>query len=222
VRFLGAEDWYAAGSFWVSVLVGVAGIVIGAVGAVAALRGQKQPKRRLVYGLPEVTPMLAAPDGVRADLELRHRGEVLKEPFLASVLLACQGNTDIASGDFDQQEPIQLDLGVDIIAILGTATRPEGLRAPTVRVDGTALMVGPSFFARQQTLLLTVLVDGEPALTMESSVVAAIPERLEDVARREQRFQDMVDIAVAAVPFPIGVSRLLLQSFVRAAERLGK
>jgi len=67
-----AVHWYASGIFWAAVGVVVAVLVGVATVLVAYIVGF--PRRRLLFGMPVAAAMLAAPVGVRGDLELRHRG----------------------------------------------------------------------------------------------------------------------------------------------------
>ena len=72
-----AAGWYASGTFWAG-----AGAVAGILGAVAVVWVTLTvgfPRRRLFYRMQAVAPLMVAPEGVRAELELRHRGKLLTD-----------------------------------------------------------------------------------------------------------------------------------------------
>src|ERR1017187_8560086 len=69
-----AGGWYTSGTFWASAGVVVAVLADVAVVWVTLTAGFP---RRLYFGLRAAAPLLAAPAGIRGDLELRHRGTAL-------------------------------------------------------------------------------------------------------------------------------------------------
>src|SRR5258708_35624925 len=82
------------------------------------------PRRRLSYGMPVVTPLLNAGTDVRQGLEVRRDGVVLADPHVLEVVLASRGRLDIPSTAFDKDRPLILDVGAPILDVLqspGTA-----------------------------------------------------------------------------------------------------
>lgn len=165
-----AGEWYTSGTLWAAGAVVVA-LLVGILTVVVTYM-VGFPKRRLLYGVPVATPLLTTPDGVlRGELELRHRGELLTEPHVVELKLLSKGRKDIPSTAYDGGAPIRLDVGARIIEILQTSSTPSTLAPPRVAVDGTALAIGPSLLGRHQGISFTLLVEGSPCLTLESSLV---------------------------------------------------
>jgi hypothetical protein len=143
------------------------GFIAPAVSYMAAF-----PKRRLLYGMPVVAPMLTAPSGVRGDLELRHRGTLLTEPHVLEVQLLSRGRKDIPSSAYDGNVPIRLDVGAMIIEVLQTNSEPSPLPAPRVTIDGTALEIGPALIGKRQKISITILAEGSsPQLNCQASLI---------------------------------------------------
>lgn len=159
-----AAAWYTSGIFWAGAGVVVAVVAVAATVWVTLAVGF--PRRRLYYGL------LAAPDGMRSDLELRHRGTLLADPHILTVELLSRGRKDITSDDFHDQQPLRLDVGARIVEVLKTASEPETVITPKVATDGTALEIGPSLISRRHKITTTVLTDGgTPFVTCQSPLI---------------------------------------------------
>jgi hypothetical protein len=159
-----AGEWYNSGTFWSAAAVVVA-LLVG-IATVAVTYLTRFTRQQLAYGLRTVVPLLTAPEGVRDDLELRHRGISLEHPHLVEVVLAGRGRRDIPRAAFDNDEPIRLDLRVQIVELLQvTATdSASATPIPPARVDATALLIGPALIGRRQRLVLSCLVEGRPSL----------------------------------------------------------
>ena len=127
------------------------------------------PKRRLSYALRLVTPLLAT--GAAKDLELRHHDAVIAEPHVLEIELASRGRRDIPSSAFDGGEPIRLDVGTPIVALLQVTSEPAFLTFPKVAVEGTSLNIGPSLIGpRQKVVLIALIKGGSPRLSWRSSL----------------------------------------------------
>ena len=176
-----AVHWYASGTFWTAAGVVVAVLVGIATVLVAYIVGF--PRRRLLYGMPVTAAMLAAPDGVRSDLELRHKGTVLTAPRVLEVRLVSRGRKDIPSSAYDGGKPLRLDVGARIVEVLQVTSEPSSIPAPKMTVDGTSLTIGPSLIGKRQKIAFTLLTDGgQPYLMCQSSLI--------DVQVREQGPED--------------------------------
>jgi hypothetical protein len=152
---------YTSGAFW-----GVAaGVIVGLLGIAATvwvtLRAAN-PKRRLLYSMPVVTPLLN-PRPNLPDIEVRRAGNVLANPHVVSVQLTSRGRRDIAREAFDGEKPLCLDVGVPIVECLKVTTSPPDRLEPSWNIDGSRLLIGPnvSLISRRQTIDVSLLVDGE-------------------------------------------------------------
>jgi hypothetical protein len=165
-----AGEWYSSEPFW----AGVGALATLAVGGLTAWVAYTIgfPRRRLLYYVRTETPLLTAPDGVRDDLELKHRGRLLERPYVIELVIVGRGRRDIPRDAFDNGEPIRLDLGVPIVELLQSTTSDSDSSRPVpqVRVDGTALAVGPVLIGRRQELVLSALVEGKPSLRCEAAL----------------------------------------------------
>lgn len=168
-----AGAWYSSGTFWTG--AGAAATLVVGLATVAVTYLTRFARQRLEYNLRTVAPLLSAPDGVRDDLEVRHRGAKLEHPYIAEVVLAGSGRRDIPRTDFDNGDPIRLDLSAPIVELLRVQATDtaSATPAPPVRVDGSALLVGPALIGRRQRIVITALVEGEPDLCCEAPLANA-------------------------------------------------
>jgi hypothetical protein len=174
-----ADAWWTSGTFWAAAGVFVA-LAVGIAAAAVAWVVGVPPKRRMMYGMPLAAPMLVAPQGVRGELELRHRGVPLDAPHVVELKLVNRGRRDIPTSAFDNGTPITLDTGAKIIELLQTTSDPSTIPAPEVTVAGTALKVGPGLIGRRQRITYTVLVDGTLDLKYQGTLQDVDVRQLSD------------------------------------------
>lgn len=162
-----ADEWYASDVFWAAVGA-LAALVLGLAGVVITYR-VGTPKRRLWYGIHRSTRLLAEESGRVPELEFRHRGAVLEDPYLVEFRIVSRGRQDIPSTSYDAGQPIAFDMGVPILRVLETESQPVTSPSPRMALDSTVIKVGPSLLKKRHMVTYTLLVDGRPELT---SVVA--------------------------------------------------
>lgn len=143
-----ADKWYASATFWTA--TGVVVALLAVVATVLVTYMVSFPKRRLLYGMPVVAPLLRAPADARQDLELLYRGEALAAPHVLEIELISRGRKDTPSSAYDSAKPMRLDVGARIVGVLRTTSHPESLSVPKVIVDGQSLMIGPSLIGKRQ------------------------------------------------------------------------
>src|ERR1039458_175888 len=153
-----AGGWYTSGTFWAG--AGVVVAVLAAVAVVWVTLAAGFPRRRLYFGLLAAAPLLAAPAGMRGDLELRHRGTALADPRVVTVELVSRGRRDIPSQAYNDRQPLVLDVGARIVEVLQVTSEPGILPPPQVIPDGTSLKIGPSLIGRRQQITINILIDG--------------------------------------------------------------
>lgn len=161
-----AETWYNSGTFW-----GVAGIVVavvvGAIGVWAAFRAA-DPRQVVTWKLRAVVPLLTRGNlhGVGDTLEIRLDGKALDDPRTVDILMRNQGKRDISTAAFDQLRPLRLELGTPIAKLLRTESTPPEFKSLGVEVHDTAIDIGPGLFKRGQSMVISLLVDGDhPQIT---------------------------------------------------------
>ena len=89
---------------------------IGAILALLALlvslwiyRGQKV-RKFLVWDARTIVPLISVHKSVQEELEIKFRGQVVKEAYMASIMLANRGNSPITQQDYDGDIIIQIHL----------------------------------------------------------------------------------------------------------------
>jgi hypothetical protein len=150
--------FYTNGTFWAG-----AGTVAGVVGTMAVIWVTLRvgsSKRRLLYSMPVVTPLLNERPGMPRDVEVRRAGQLLTYPQIVNIELTSRGRRDITRDAFDGGEPLRLDVGVPIVECLQVKISPSDRPEPLCKIDGAKLLVGPSLISRRQTLVFSLLVDG--------------------------------------------------------------
>ncbi|MEV6904959.1 hypothetical protein [Amycolatopsis sp. NPDC051372] len=159
-----AESWYESQLLW-SVTAVVVAIVLGVPAIVVAVCAL--PRRRLTYTVLSDIPLLSR--SVSGSLEVRHEGRVGDDPRVVTVVLVGSGRQDIPSSGFDQGRPLVLDFAVPIVELLtAQSASPSLVPAPQVRMDTTALLVGPSLISKRHVLTYSVLVDGQADLACQA------------------------------------------------------
>ncbi|HSV65843.1 MAG TPA: hypothetical protein VLJ59_08060 [Mycobacteriales bacterium] len=165
-----AEHWYSSGTLWTAIGVFVA-LLIG----VPTFLVTWVPRQRLYYRAAPATPLVAP--GMRgvADLEIRHDGRLLADPFLVEVKLTARGRRDIPSSAFDQGRSLVFDLSAEIVKVMQVRCSPVSSLTPPVTYEGSSLRIGPELIGRSQTTTISVLVDGDqPSLVCTQPVLAQV------------------------------------------------
>jgi hypothetical protein len=62
--------------------------LLGVAVAILVARNVRLPKRRLDYGIAEITPLINPNSSIQDDLELRHKGTLLTRPQLITIRVA--------------------------------------------------------------------------------------------------------------------------------------
>src|ERR1019366_8824739 len=198
-----AGGWYASGTFLAG--AGVVVAVLGAVAVVWVALAVGFPRRRLYFGLRAAAPLLAAPAGMRGDLELYHRGTALADPRVVTVELVSRGRKDIPSEAYDDRQPLVLDAGARIVEVLQVTSGPGILPAPRITIDGTTLKVGPSLIGRRQEITINVLTDGgEPSLACQSPLIDVQVRQRTEGSPQQWPWWTVVVTAVTAVAVAAG------------------
>jgi hypothetical protein len=150
-------------------IVTALGTLLAGIGAILVLLAAG-PRYRLRYG-----PLKSRPDG---------------EKWKANIYLASRGRRDITRKAFDEDRPIELDIGVRILDADCSWNSQSFTRAVAFRPDGTLLLVGPDLIGRRQDLCFTVTTDEKPErVACQASLI--------DVSIRRQRLTPFTRYALA-------------------------
>ncbi|MFJ3984874.1 hypothetical protein [Streptomyces fungicidicus] len=210
-----AESWYESASFWQFVITTLVAMAIGALGAFATLRASN-PKRRLSYRTLINTSLLATSTRQASHLSVTHGGTVLQRPRLIEVELRNTGRRDITAAMFHGGDPIRIDLGVDVIAVLDVEVDPDSTTPPRVVAAGTSVEVHPTLLARRQTVVISILVDGR-----RSELACQVP--LVDVQIRQAREPgDLNSAAASRLAMRVGVAGGVLSTLALLGSQLGR
>jgi hypothetical protein len=149
---------------------------------------------------------------MKNELEVRHRGQPLSQPYIVTVMVVSKGRKDISSDSFDGGQPIVANLGVPIIQELrfDAATKSRGVPVPKVVIDGTRVLVGPSMLAKRHTLTFTALVEGEPSLSSEIPIL--------DIRRLDKPPTPAIRLEVPKAVVLVGISLVLFYMITQPRE----
>jgi hypothetical protein len=164
--------WWAAAGHWYTsaTFLTVLGLVVSLLSSVGTWLTlvAMNPKRRLLFGIRAVVPMVTAPEELRNDLQVFHRRTRLTEPRLVEIQFVGRGRRDIPASLFEG-EPIRLAVGPQIVRVLKVTSSEPSRPLPKVVPDGTSLLIRPSVIGKRQEICINLLVDGpQPQLTWQS------------------------------------------------------
>jgi hypothetical protein len=209
--------FWASGTFWAG-----AGTVAGVLGTAAVVWVTLTvgfPRRRLSYWLRVSAPLLAAPHGMRSDLELRRRAravgespgapdgwQVLSDPRVVTIDLTSRGRRDIPSEAFNDRQPLQFDVGAPVVEVLQVTSGQADRPALPVIADGSLLSIGPGLIGKRQEITITVLTDGgEAALTCHGNPFIDVQVRRRPRESASTRVTAVPAFAVAVPAFAVAV-----------------
>lgn len=147
-------------------------------------------RKRISYKLELSTPLIH--ESAKSDSSLtvrygkRFGKRALKDPHIAQIRLSNTGRKDVRSNDFDQATPLQLDLGVKIVALLKVACSLEDMPDPKLSVTEKRLNVGPSLIPHHATIDFVLLVDGPCTALTPKNPFAGV--RLKQDVVKEQKY----------------------------------
>jgi hypothetical protein len=156
--------WYMSGTLWAIAAV-LVGVVVGIITVWATFRSAS-PRRRLYVGLSSITPLLDRTGKELEGLEVRHKGSPLRDPYFVTVEIISRGRRDIPRTNFDG--PIEIDLSVDVVALLEAQSfaKPLTVPGPMYLTTARGVQVQPALIARNHRLTYSLLVNGEPNLIL--------------------------------------------------------
>lgn len=139
-------------------MIGVAEVLIGAIGLVAALVIYRWQRQRKGLGVAVLTsrPLLTAPSPF--GVSVHHDGKEVSEPRLVILRIANTGNVPIGTTDFERP----LSIGFAYCQVLSaevTGVRPDDL-TPTLRTDGSTVTIDPCLLNPTDLIEVQCLLDG--------------------------------------------------------------
>lgn len=126
-------------------------------------------RKRMSYELELSTSLIHESARSNSNLTVRYgkmyNRKPLQHPYIVRIRLSNTGRKGVKSSDFDQATPLQLELGVKIVALLKITCSLEDMPDPKWSVSGGRLNIGPSMFPRRAVVHFVLLADG-PCLAL--------------------------------------------------------
>ena len=168
-------DWATVG-----VIAAVVGLPLAALATWATIR-TIPPKRRL--GIEMTPTRLFTRDkasGAADRLSISHATfGVLADPTVVRLSIRNTGRAAISSALYDRDTPIKLHPGVKILELLEASNALTTQVGPPAEIADEILSVGPGLIGQQEWLTYELLVDGDPHLTIEHSLIDVEVEEID-------------------------------------------
>jgi hypothetical protein len=150
-------------------MIGVAEVLIGAVGLVAAFFIYRWQRQRKGLGVAVLTdrPLLMTPSPFA--VTVHHDGKVVGEPWLIVLRIANTGNVPIEASDFERPLSITFPYS-EVLSAEVTGVRPVELTA-TLRTDGPTVTLDPCLLNPTDLIEVQCLLDGSHDLQVECRAV---------------------------------------------------
>lgn len=173
-------DWATVG-----VIAGVVGVLLAALATWATIR-TIPPKRQL--GIEMTSTRLFTRDeasGAADRLTISHATfGVLADPTVVRVSIRNTGRAAISSALYDGGAPVKLHFGVKILELLEASNALTTQVGPPADIIEETLSIGPGLIGQQEWLTYELLVDGDPQLSIEHSLIDVEVEELDPTEER--------------------------------------
>ncbi|MGW5333596.1 hypothetical protein [Streptomyces bauhiniae] len=158
-----AGEWWENVNVWAIVVAAGIALLVGWLGAWATYRSAN-PKLRLTWWLRVNSPLIP-PSYATSRITVNAAGVQLAAPRIVEFELTNAGRKDITSSMFHNNETIVIDLGVPIVTLLASESRPDGASPSLVfpPTKPSQFEVEPSHIARGQSVTFRLLADGPEA-----------------------------------------------------------
>ncbi|MET0702356.1 MAG: hypothetical protein ABWY93_22100 [Mycobacterium sp.] len=149
-------------------IVAVAGLVLTALGGLAAVFYARQGRRRneLVVSVKSQPMIVERDTKAGSAISLRYDDTVVADPHLLTAVVECLGPKDITSADFDQGKPLRIAFGVPMIALL----RCDGLDVAE-QYRATSIDVPPTLLPKGKTFIVSAITDGAPHAHVDAALI---------------------------------------------------
>jgi hypothetical protein len=173
---------YSSSIFWsvIAAILALAQVILGIlVFVIPWIFG----RRIITYVLRAAEPLIHFPVNVTPDLQVTHHGKPVENPHIIVVGLSYRGRKDLRSETFDKGEPLCVDVGSKITALIRSTFTPSIAPTPAVKVNDTRIEIGPSLIRKRLAMEFVVLTDGPDAVLNLYSPLA-------DVKIRQQKQEE--------------------------------
>ncbi|MFD3676451.1 hypothetical protein [Streptomyces sp. NPDC058613] len=170
------------------------------MGTLAVYYGRKAlfpPKRQLTYLMERSSPILdrSALDPGNNAIEVRRNGVPLIDPHLVVVWAKNTGRHAIASEQFDQGRPLELDLQAPIVELITAEVGGSQSVMSACAISGKSVLFGPELLKRRQAVTFTVLTEGNADLVVREHFIDVKMKDAGHLSRQERFFRAMAEPA---------------------------
>jgi hypothetical protein len=167
------------------------------------------PRRLLTYMLAADTPLLTR--GARRlagdELDVSLGGQALTDPHVIAIQVASRSRRDIRAADFDDQEPLKLDMGTPVLKMLRCYTGGPDMPRIQVDVQDSKLAIGPGLLKYRQAIIVSLLTDGPVTLSCPNPALADVSVRhwSADQAYPHRRARQVLALLTILIVLAIGI-----------------
>jgi hypothetical protein len=126
-------------------------------------------RMRMSYKLVASAPLIHESFKPNRTLIVKYGGKSLRNPHVVQIQVSNPGKRNVPSSAFDGAAPLQIMLGVKIVALISATHSPSWMPEPRVVFRGKRLNIGPSLIERDATIHIALLVDGPCAALMHTT-----------------------------------------------------
>lgn len=196
------SHWFGSNFFW-AVTAGVLALAQVILGLFAIVMPSILARKKITYELLTAEPLINLPADISPSLQVSHDGKPVDNPHVVVVRLVYRGRRDLTSTEFDQGGPLCVDVGIEIKSLLRSSFSPPKQPVPKVKVNGTALDIGPSLIRKRLEMVFVILANG-PAIQLDchgplSNVDIEPLEREEHMLRSINRVKTITGWALLAL-----------------------
>ena len=159
------SHWFGSNFFW-AVTAGVLALAQVILGLFTIVMPSILARQKITYELLAAEPLINLPADISPSMQVSYGGQPVDDPHVVVVRLAYRGRRDLTSAEFDQGTPLCVDVGIEIKALLRSSFSPPKQPVPKVKVNGTALDIGPSLIRKKLEMTFVILANG-PAVQLD-------------------------------------------------------
>ena len=115
-----------------------------------------------------VESLIVARLGRQEQLEVRFNDRLVSSPYIIDFTAANIGHKDITSKDFDSDQPLKVNLGAEVVALLRIQENDQGRTLLADTLAGT-LLVMPAKLQVGVRHQVRLLVDGQPEIDIDDN-----------------------------------------------------
>ncbi|MGW1341855.1 hypothetical protein ACWCOV_12425 [Kribbella sp. NPDC002412] len=152
--------------------IAVLALLVAAAGAWYAWRQLLPKKRQLTFAIQPPVPLLSTMSPL-ADVSVHVDDREVIEPHSLTVEVTNSGRHDISKAEFQDAEPIKLDVGAKILKILDIAIIPARGTPTPCDCTESVLRIGPGLISRGQCIRAQLLTDGIPHKKLSTNSISS-------------------------------------------------